>query len=398
MLKPTTSLFLLLFFGLSAQAQIQFQHEAWEDALAKASNEDKYIFVDAYADWCAPCKKMEKEVFPKEEVSSFFNERFVNVKMNMDKDEAATFARTHQVRTYPTYLFFNEKGELVHRAIGYMAAEEFLEVGNSALSPSDQSELLLQRYKEGNRDPDFLYKFAYAAYNRNDPMYHDVLQLYLDSQDEWSSKKVHAIIFDLADAQDEKAFAYLVENKATFEKEFGADILEEKLLNISIGEVEVLLMEKGGGVKQEEFEAIFKKYFTEDVALKYGSLVTINYYSSLKRWDDLTQTATVFVDKYLNEFEPEQQVNLLLTLAMQLAEESGTEKHFNIAKGWAAKAQTLDSENAISMLIQASCCIGLKDKAKAAKHLDAAAKKLKEQPDPNAESFYKDLREREAKS
>lgn len=398
MLKRLTCLLLLFMFGFSLQAQIQFQDGAWEDALAKANNEDKYIFVDAYADWCAPCKKMEKEVFPKEEVSSFFNDRFINVKMDMDKDAAAAFRRTHQVRTYPTYLFFNAKGELVHRAIGYMAAEDFLKVGNSALTPNSQSEQLFQRYKNGERAPNFLYKFAYSAYDASDPMYHDALKLYLDSQEDWSTDEVRTIIFDLADNHDKEAFRYLIDNKAVFEKQFGAIVMEEKLLNISLSEVEVLLLEKGGGVKRTEFEDIFKKYFKETVALKYGSIVTLNYYSSLQEWTMLSQAGNDFIQNHLEKLEGEQQVNLLLTLALQLVEGSNEKEHLQTAITWAERAQALNEKSAMSNLVQAASWMALQDKAKAKEHLDVAQQKLEAEPDANAKAFHQELQERYTKS
>ena len=48
--------------------------------MEKAKSENKIIFLDFYADWCAPCKQMDKEVFQDNRVGEFFNENFINFK------------------------------------------------------------------------------------------------------------------------------------------------------------------------------------------------------------------------------------------------------------------------------------------------------------------------------
>jgi len=62
---------------------IEFFHGDWKDALAKAESEGKMLFVDAYTTWCGPCKKMASVVFPDPKVGAFFNEQFINIKIDI---------------------------------------------------------------------------------------------------------------------------------------------------------------------------------------------------------------------------------------------------------------------------------------------------------------------------
>ncbi len=51
---------------------IKFENELdWQQVLAKAKAENKYIFVDCYATWCIPCKKMDTDVYSSQKVGDF---------------------------------------------------------------------------------------------------------------------------------------------------------------------------------------------------------------------------------------------------------------------------------------------------------------------------------------
>ena len=65
---------LLSFIVLPAvQAQgIEFFHGTWAEALEKAKTEEKIIFVDAFASWCGPCKRMASQTFPDPEAGNYF--------------------------------------------------------------------------------------------------------------------------------------------------------------------------------------------------------------------------------------------------------------------------------------------------------------------------------------
>lgn len=153
------SLFLSLSQGLLAQGMVFFEGP-WSKVLEKARAENKKIFVDAYTDWCGPCKMMAKNVFPLPDVGSFYNKNFINYKLNMEKGEGVDFARTFQVGVYPSYLFFNSDGRLLHRTVGYKQGPQFIADGAAALDTTRQLVTNILKYQTGNRDSAVLYNLA----------------------------------------------------------------------------------------------------------------------------------------------------------------------------------------------------------------------------------------------
>ena len=113
------------------QAGIRFTSARWADVLKRAKAENKVIFFDAYASWCGPCKMLQKNVFTQKSVGDYFNKRFINVKMDMEKGEGPALAQTYPLEAYPTLMFINADGRVVKKAVGYITADDLLDAGKS---------------------------------------------------------------------------------------------------------------------------------------------------------------------------------------------------------------------------------------------------------------------------
>jgi thioredoxin-related protein len=157
---------------------IQFvENISWDQIKTLAKKENKFIFVDCFATWCVPCKKMEKEVFALNMVGSEMNDRFVSVRLQMDttkKDEEtvkAWYAIAHDFLTryslvgFPTFLFFDPNGNIVHKGLGIYKANEFIELLQNARDPNKQYYSLLKKYQAGVITNNEMYSLILAAKN-----------------------------------------------------------------------------------------------------------------------------------------------------------------------------------------------------------------------------------------
>lgn len=113
---------------------IQFFKGSWEEALAKSKKEQKPIFLDIYATWCGPCKKMAKYTFSDKEVATYYNANFINLSLDGEKDLGGVLANQYGIKAYPALLFVNADGKLIHQFSGYHNSNQFLKLGNQVLA------------------------------------------------------------------------------------------------------------------------------------------------------------------------------------------------------------------------------------------------------------------------
>ena len=74
-------LIFLLMLGLAAataHAQVKFETRSTDAVRALAEQRGKLVFIDLYAPWCPPCRMMDKQVFSREDVGRFMEERLVS--------------------------------------------------------------------------------------------------------------------------------------------------------------------------------------------------------------------------------------------------------------------------------------------------------------------------------
>jgi len=199
-----------------AQSGINFLEAEFGEVLALAELEGKLVFVDAYTDWCGPCKKMDKEVFTQKEVGDFYNANFLSVKINMEKGEGVSLAEKYLIFAYPALLFVNYDGTVAHRYAGFQDEKGILALGGLALDDSNNLEALNQQYQTGERSPDFLLKYLQASFQGGDGNHVKILEDYLATQTDWNTPDNKELIFNLLDHPNSKLFDHLVQNKAAY--------------------------------------------------------------------------------------------------------------------------------------------------------------------------------------
>ncbi|MBK8701994.1 MAG: thioredoxin family protein [Saprospiraceae bacterium] len=223
-------LFLGFFFLIArAEAQgINFFQGTWAEALEKAKTEEKVLFVDAFAQWCGPCKAMAKNVFTRDDVGKFFNDNFINLKLDMETPDGRTFGDKYAVSAYPTLFFIDEKGKVIKKVVGGQKPEGLIAHGKEALQKNDNSEDLAKLYEEGNRDYDFMVKYIKSLNHAGKPSL-KIANDYLLSKPEITEEQNMLFVFEAATEADSKLFETVLANKSKIAKLVGEEVFNEKI-------------------------------------------------------------------------------------------------------------------------------------------------------------------------
>lgn len=138
----TSALFAMLFvvfcsFQADAQQkaanpEIKFTTKSYKQVLAAAKITHRMIFVDAFATWCAPCRELQRTTFKDAKAAAYFNKRFINYSIDVEKGEGVELAKSWQIEALPALLIIDENGKVLANHTGYVDGNGLIEFAGEA--------------------------------------------------------------------------------------------------------------------------------------------------------------------------------------------------------------------------------------------------------------------------
>ena len=266
-------------FVFSQSSGVRFANIDLTAAKQRAAIEDKLIFIDTYATYCKACKKLERE-FKNPKLSKFFNQNFINVRIDMDSKAGSEIKNKYQVVFLPTILIIDQLGNQKFKLDRLVSADELLSIAKfyqeksypgttpvqtqrrtvaktqPAAKPkvkkevitetkpmpsqpkivstpskpaepvADKNEKILYVFRqEGEQDlpPPILKQEAYFRMQLMDGSHIQTARKYLKTQTDWSTKENIRFLFDFLYTVNSKEFNFLIDNQSKFAEVIGAD-------------------------------------------------------------------------------------------------------------------------------------------------------------------------------
>ncbi len=309
-----TAFFAVLATGLRAEG-MRFFEGAWEEALAEARRLDRIIFVDAYAVWCGPCKKMAAEVFPDDKVGEFYNKHFVNVKLDAEKGEGLKFREKYPVSAFPTLFYIDYTGEVIQQVKGAQQVDGFIELGRKALSRVDRSQQYAGAYENGDRDPELVFNYM-RALNQAGKSSLKIANEYLRTQKDLATPFNLRFILEAAVEADSRIFDQLIQHRRQIESIESVQAVKDRIREACEATAQKAAEFRNRSLLDEAI-AKMKKHYPEK-ASSFSLNAEMDYWSAMGDADKFISACNNYAKK-----EAARDEKALVRLSNSLAQQFG---------------------------------------------------------------------------
>ncbi len=278
---------------------IKFYSGPWTEALKMAKAQNKPIMMDAYTTWCGPCKMMAAKTFKEKEVAEFYNKNFFNVKFDMEKGDGLMLAKKYKVSAYPTILYIDADGKLIHKAVGYTGGKEFLEEGMNALDPQKSIFAFIDRYKKGDRDTAYLYQLITRTSSVDDSVNKLAVESYTAQLPvEQLAKNGHYfnVLQDNIRGIASPQYMYVRSNRSLFENRYGKERVNEIIYGNAMDEVYAAAKNKDAKAFQEAHQVLNDN--ADDRLKSHIARADLKYYDAMGLEAKYKRTTFEIADNY----------------------------------------------------------------------------------------------------
>lgn len=291
---------------------IRFEKTSFAEALKKAKDEGKYLFMDCYTTWCGPCKMMSEKVFTLQDVGEYFNSNFVNLKVDMEKKEGRELQKKYGVEAFPTMFLLDGDGNVVYRIRGAREPHVFMAMIKRGKELKIPFYLQKSRYEAGDRSVELMAEYfqsmADAGYKDAEREACSYLAT-LNAPDIYS-KSAWVLYENFVKKVTDQEFRYLMTHREKFVESLGDDTVNKKIEKVIVPMVIEYLK---GNVSKEDVSVVWELVeaakFSPDYSLVLLSRVVSMY--DQKEYDKM-------LDFYGNTVAVNQDANVRLNMDVLL--------------------------------------------------------------------------------
>jgi len=101
-----------------------FTKAGFASAKTEAQNSGKLLLIDFMAEWCGPCKMMDRTTWKDSELKSLIEKKAVAIQV--DVDSSPDLASEYGIRVLPTIVLLDSNGNVAKRMVGYQDAKAMI--------------------------------------------------------------------------------------------------------------------------------------------------------------------------------------------------------------------------------------------------------------------------------
>jgi len=304
-MKKIITAFFLLLCSIELSAQVQFESLTFKEALQKAKNKDKFLFVHILSNTCDQCNEVSEKGLNAPGVSDLLQKDFISVKFQSTDSDWKVLSRQHFIR-FGSF-FFNASGDLIHKYSGSSSSgSTYINEIKKALEKSKELahfQELEKKFKQGERNLEKIRELILFRIKFNEP--HDALTtIYLSLLPADSLHTIDNVKFLIKTAPilTSRADSVMRKNQPLFDSCWNLYSYEERM------QINDLIVNKSRAkaIAEKNIGYVYKiaafrrsTYSKEEEGLKAGEKQILYYYSGIRDTFRTYSFAFAYADRFL---------------------------------------------------------------------------------------------------
>jgi thioredoxin 1 len=281
MKKEISIIVLIMTFVNLGFGQVNFEDLTFDQALEKAEQEGKKVFIDVYTSWCGPCKSMDKNVFSDKKLGERISGDFVALKVDYEKSPNRGSVIKYKIKGYPTMLILDSKGVELGRVYGGRSLEGFNnELDKYVGAKLSELSKALAAVKNDSTDQEIWKKSLGVIYNNQTQLYNtDLSSAYSDARIKYYEK------FDIQKIEDDLDLKIFYAGRLPLEHPVVQNYLNDSIDYATYGHMEIITR----AFKKEVYQAKSKEeiklirvrasdYYDDVFEVMYGDVEEKKYF------------------------------------------------------------------------------------------------------------------------
>jgi len=339
------SLVLLFAFTTIAQdkkeqekMQFRFQTTAWKKIQQSAKAENKIIFIQFMTENCPPCDKFKKEIWTDQSLAEVYAHNFLLFLPKEGQKDTKTLIKKYHINSFPTSIFVDGKGNLIHKIQGFISKKEMHLLVNDVVNNVNTLSYYAKMHKEQGEsmEPQQLLNYAIALMNAGED-YEPIAQQYFKTQPQdelYTAQNLKAIMLFTEDMYSPE-FNYLVRHKEEFEsKEYTPNQIDMKIEDVIANSLTTTMM-SSKNVRLEDTLTITLDYFQIKNQEAIRSRVEMDYADFVK---PNKQKYFQALDRYMATHLQNLPTGTIVDKANRVVKESNDKMVINNAMMWVNEA------------------------------------------------------------
>lgn len=269
-----------------------------------AKKQHKNVFIEAYSPTCHHCEAYIP-TFQKAEVGDFYNAKFISYKLDVSQAKVVAFLNKKNIwiAATPTLLFFDADENLLHITPAgdeTNSVKGVITFAQTALNPIERTANYKSIYQSGNRQPGFLYNYAYTARMMRDTTDNiTAMNEYAKATPENQYEdNINFLILQKIVIDDENPiFKYMMNHLDTFNKKYDPKLVKQTAENIIMFSLYSSRGAKFSEAKRNEMKDNLRKLGIEEKSINGRFAVSdVNFYLEQKQEDKVMNALKSFYE------------------------------------------------------------------------------------------------------